>query len=88
MTTFTRWSPTSARLAPARLDRRARKYDLRVVDQFYGYCTAVARAHRHRTEAQVQSQLATRRHLATLVVAGGILCYYLLERFPQVLSVL
>jgi hypothetical protein len=82
MTTFAQWSKP-ARLVPARLDRRPKRYDIRVVDQFYGYCQAVARTHRHRDEAQLQSQFATRRSLATLVLAGGLLCYYLLERLSQ-----
>jgi len=76
MTTFTQWSGPDSRL-----DRRPRKYDARVVDHFYGYCVAVARTHRHRDEAQVQSQFATRRAIGTALLAGGILCYYLLERF-------
>ena len=83
MTTFERWS-ASARLLPAGPDRKPKRYDIRVVDQFHGYCQAVARSHRHRDEAQVQSQFATRRHIGTMVVAGILLCYYLVERFAQV----
>ena len=87
MTTFERWS-RSARLLPAGADRKPKRYDIRVVDQFYGYCQAVARTHRHRDEAQVLSQLATRRNLGTLVLAGVLLCYYLIERFTQVAGLL
>lgn len=65
-----------------------KKYDIRVVDQFYAYCEAVARTHRHRDEAQVQSQFATRRSIGTMVVAGSFLCYFLLERIAQLVSVL
>jgi hypothetical protein len=87
MTTFERWS-TSPRLFPARPDRKPKRYDIRVVDQFHGYCQAVARTHQHRDEAQTQSQFATRRSIGTMVLAGGLLCYYLLERFSQVISLL
>ena len=83
MATFERWSG-SGKLLPARADRRPKRYDIRVVDQFYGYCQAVARTHRHRDEAQVQSQFATRRNIGTLVLAGVLLCYYLVERVAQV----
>lgn len=67
---------------------KPKKYDVRVVDQFYGYCEAVARTHRHREEAQVHSQFATRRAIVTMVFAAGILCYYLLERVFQFFSLL
>jgi hypothetical protein len=87
MTTFERWS-ASARLLPARPVPRPKRYDIRVVDQFYGYCQAVARTHRHRDEAQVQSQFATRRHIGTMVAAGALLCYYLVERVAQVAGLL
>ena len=87
MTTFERWS-ASARLLPPGPDRKPKRYDIRVVDQFYGYCQAVARTHRHRDDAQVQSQFATRRNIATLVLAGALLCYYLVERIAQVAGLL
>ena len=87
MTTFERWS-RSATLLPGRPDRKPKRYDIRVVDQFYGYCQAVARTHRHRDEAQVQSQFATRRNLGTMVLAGVLLCYYLIERISQVAGLL
>ena len=80
MTTFERWS-RSARFLPVRPDRK--RYDIRVVDQFYGYCQALARTHRHRDEAQLQSQFATRRSIGTLVLVGVPVCYYLIERFSQ-----
>ena len=80
MTKFERGS-RPARLLPARPDRKPKRYDIRVVDQFYGYCQAVARTHRHRDEVQVQSQFATRRGIGTMVLAGVLLCYYLVERF-------
>jgi hypothetical protein len=79
MTTFAQWARPGSRLEAARA--RPKKYDIRIVDQFHGYCMAVARTHRHREEARGESQFATRRTLATLVLAGGMLCYYLLERF-------
>lgn len=70
----------------ARAVRKAKKYDIRVVDQFYGYCEAVAHTHRHREKAQGESQLATRRAIVTMVFAGGLLCYYLLERVSQLIA--
>jgi hypothetical protein len=87
MATFEQWSNPS-RLVPAGLDRKPKRYDIRVVDQFYGYCQAVARTHRHRDEAQVQSQFATRRNIGAMVLAGGLLCYYLLERFSLIIAAL
>jgi hypothetical protein len=85
MTTFEQWSRPGTRPEPV---RPGKKYDIRVLDQFHGYCEAVARAHRHRDEAQVQSQFATRRGLATMVLMGGVMCYYLLERVFQLASLL
>jgi hypothetical protein len=87
MATFEQWS-TPSRLVPAGLDRKPKRYDIRVVDQFYGYCQAVARTHRHRDEAQIQSQFATRRSIGAMVLAGGLLCYYLLERFSLIIATL
>jgi hypothetical protein len=87
MTTFEHAS-RSARPGLQGIDRKPKKYDIRIVDQFYGYCQAVARTHRHRDEAQVQSQLATRRNLGKMMLAGGLLCYYLLERLSQVITLL
>jgi hypothetical protein len=87
MPTFEQWS-RPARLIPARLDRQPKRYDIRVVDQFYGYCQAVARTHQHRDEAHMQSQFATRRGIGTMMLAGGLLCYYLLERFSLVVALL
>lgn len=78
----------AARPPSARPDHRPKRYDIRVVDQFFGYCQAVARTHRHRDEAQLQSQFATRRNIATLVLAGGLFCYYLIERLSQVIGLL
>jgi hypothetical protein len=88
MTTFEQWRSPGSRLEIARPGREAKKYDIRVVDQFYVYCDAVARTHRHRDEAQLQSQLATRRNIASLLIASGLVCYYLLERISQVISLL
>jgi hypothetical protein len=79
MTTFAQWARPGSRLEPARC--RPKKYDIRIVDHFHGYCVAVARTHRHRDEARAESQFATRRTLVTLVLAGAGVCYYLLERF-------
>lgn len=88
MTTFAQWSRSAAGPDLARSDRKPKKYDIRIVDQFYIYCEAVARMHRHRDEVQVQSQLATRRNICTLIIAGGFLCYYVVDRISQVISLL
>jgi hypothetical protein len=80
MTTFDR-SSSRSRLPPATGDRQPGRYDIRVVDQFYGYCQAVARMHRHRDDAKVESQLATRRTILAMLLASALLCYFLMERF-------
>jgi len=85
MTRFAQWRRTMASPGDAAGGRRPRKYDLRIVDHFYGYCDAVARTHRHRDEARLQSQLATRRSLASMILGGGLLFYYILERISQVI---
>jgi hypothetical protein len=46
------------------------------------------RPHRHRDEAQVQSQFATRRSIGTMVLGGILLCYYLVERVAQLAGLL
>jgi len=87
MTTLERRSGAARPLA-ARPDPRPKRYDIRVVDQFFCYCQAVARTHHHRDQAQLQSHFATRRNIATLALAGGLFCYYLIERFSQVIGLL
>lgn len=85
MTTFEHGSRAARRFHAAH--GKPKKYDIRLVDQFYVYCQAVAHTHRHRDQALVQSQFATRRSLGALLFAGGIFCYYLLERIAQLISV-
>ena len=85
MTTFAHWCSPSSRLAAARAAGKPRNYDMRVVDQFYGYCSAVARADRHR-ETAAESLHATKRHLWTILIGAGIFGYYLLERVAQAVS--
>ena len=58
---------------------------MRVIDHFYSYCNAVARADRHRDTA-VESQHATKRRLWGTLIAGSVLCYYLVERVAQAMS--
>ena len=86
MTTFAQGSRLGTRVGAARAATQAKKYDIRVVDQFYGYCDAVARTHRHREHARARSQFATRRAIVAMVFVGGMLCYYLLERVAQFVS--
>ena len=85
MTTFAQWRSPSSRLATARLDPRPGKYDLRVVDQFYVYCSAVASADRHR-EAAAGMQHATKRRLWAILIAAGILGFHAVERVAQAVS--
>ncbi len=69
----------------SRPEGKPRKYDIRVVDHFYTYCSAVARDDRHR-EAAAESQHATKRHLWTILLAASVLGYCLVERVVQTLS--
>ena len=85
MTTFAQWRSPSNRLAVNRTDGRSRRYDMRVIDHFYSYCSAIARADRHR-EAATDSQHATKRHLWAILIGAGILGYYLVERVAQAMS--
>lgn len=88
MTTFAQWRSPSSRLELARLGRKPKKYDIRVVDQFYVYCQAVARTDRHRDEAHVRSLHATKRTLWTILVTGSFLFYYVMDRIQVALSLL
>lgn len=69
----------------ARLGRKPNKYDIRVVDRFYAYCHAVSSTNAHREEA-ARSQRATRRNIWTMLITGGFLCYYLVERVAQAMA--
>ncbi|MBI3044358.1 MAG: hypothetical protein HYY78_16165 [Betaproteobacteria bacterium] len=86
MTTFAQWRSPASRGALSRLEQKPRKYDLRVVDQFYRYCQAISRTDRHRDEVHTRSQHAMRRTLWTMLVAGSFLFYYLIERAAQAMS--
>ena len=85
MTTFAHWRSPSSRLAISRPEGKPRKYDMRVVDHFYSYCSAVARADRHRDTA-AESQNATKHRLWATLIVGSVLCYYLVERVAQAMS--
>jgi hypothetical protein len=85
MSTFAQWRSPSSRLATARLEVRPRKYDTRVLDHFYAYCSAVSSADRHRDEATGSHQITKRRLWATLV-GTSILSYYVVERVAQAMS--
>ena len=77
MTTSGQWNSSAGR---SERSRQPKKYDIRILEQFYRYCVAVARIHKHRGEALERSQLGTRRKICAVLAAGGLLCYYLLER--------
>jgi len=72
-------------MAIDRVDGKPRKYDMRVVDQFYAYCSAVARANEHR-EAAAESQHVSKRHLWAALILGSLLCFYFVERVAQAMS--
>lgn len=86
MSTFTHWRSPSSRLELAGLERRPEKYDIRVVDQFYVYCQAVARTDRYRDEARAQSHNALKRSIWTMLLASSFLFYYLMDRAAQAMS--
>lgn len=86
MTTFAQWRSSRSRPATTGPGSR-RKYDTRVLDQFYAYCSAVAHADRHR-ETAVQLQRAAQRRLWALLIGASILGYYLVERVAQAMSLL
>jgi hypothetical protein len=67
-------------------DRKPRKYDIRVVDQFYAYCQAIAHTEKHRDEAQCWSHGAARRAIWAMLVTGSLLFYYLMDRVAQAMS--
>ena len=85
MSTFARWQSPSSRLATARLEVRPHKFDTRVLDHFYAYCSAVANADRHRSAA-ADAQQATRRRLWAMLIGASVLGYYLVERVAQAMS--
>lgn len=64
---------------------KPRKYDTRVVDQFYSYCQAISRTAGHR-EAAVESQYATKRGFWVALFVGSVLSFYFLERVAQAMS--
>ena len=85
MTTFAHWRSPSSRTAIDRPDGKPRKYDTRVVDQFYCYCQAISRTDGHR-EAAAQSHHATKHSFWVALLVGSVLCFYLLERVAQAMS--
>ena len=62
-----------------RPDFKPRKYDIRVVDQFYCYCQTVSRIDGHR-ETAAQSRLAIKRSVWAILIGGSFLFYYLMDR--------
>jgi len=84
MTTYAQWRSPSSRLE-IRAESTPRKYDIRVVDQFYSYCQAVSRTDQHRTAA-AKSQEAMKLNLWKSIIAGSLVCYYLVERVAQAMS--
>ncbi len=85
MTTFAHWRSPSSRGVIDRPDTKPRKYDTRVVDQFYSYCQAISRTDGHRAAA-AGSQHATKRSFWVALIVGSVLSFYLLERVAQAMS--
>lgn len=81
MTTFEQWRAPSSRYVLAWSEHKPmKKYDIRLVDQFYVYCQALARTERHRDEASRRARVVARRHLWSALVGAALLFYYLVER--------
>lgn len=86
MTTFAQWRSPSNRVEMAWSGSKPKKYDIRVVDQFYVYCQTVARTERHRDEVHDRSYESTKRSIWAMLIAGSFLFYYLVERVAQAMS--
>lgn len=86
MTTFTQWRSPGSRPDPVQSGGLHKKYDMRVVDQFYVYCQAVARTERHRHEAHRRAHAAVKRSFWGMIFAGSLLFYYLVDRVAQAMS--
>lgn len=86
MTTFTHRRAPFVRSGQAWVAPPPKKYDIRVVDQFYAYCQAVSRTAKHHDEARDRSHAATKRSLWAMLVAGSLLFYYLVERVAQAMA--
>lgn len=84
MTTYAQWRSPSRRLE-IRPESTPRKYDIRVVDQFYSYCQAVSRTDQQRAAA-AKSHEAMKLNLWKSIIAGSLVCYYLVERVAQAMS--
>lgn len=84
MTTFEHWEHPSSRYASVRGGRApAKQYDIRLVDQFYVYCQALAHTARHRDEASIRLRVSARRQLWSTLIGAALLFYYLVERVAQ-----
>lgn len=85
MSTYAHWRSPGSRPEAVAPTVEPRKYDIRLVDQFYTYCQAAHRTDRHLAAASRLHQ-ATKRGIWKLIVAGGLLSYYLVERVAQAMS--
>lgn len=86
MTTFAHRRHPSARPGRGEMAPPLKKYDIRVVDQFYIYCQALARTAKHRDEARDRSHEAAKRSIWVMLIAGSFLFYYLMERVAQAMA--
>lgn len=85
MTTFAQWRSPSSRLAASCAEVKARKYDIRVVDQFYAYCQAVARTESDR-ESAARLQHAAKGGIWRMLIVASFLSYYVIERVAQAMT--
>jgi hypothetical protein len=84
MTTYAQWRSPAGRPEIGSGDN-LRKYDIRVVDQFYSYCQAVSRTDQQRAAA-AKSHEAMKIKLWKTLIAGSLVCYYVVERVAQATS--
>ena len=82
MSTYAQWRSPGSRAEMVTPSNEPRKYDIRLVDQFYTYCQAVHRTDRQLAAASRLHQ-ATKRGIWKLIVTGGLISYYLVERVAQ-----
>jgi len=87
MTTFAQWRSPNYRLGLSRAEHAPKHYDLRLVDQFYAYCQAIARTERYRQAAE-QTRNVPRRTLWAIMIAVAYFGYYLFERLGALMLLL
>jgi len=85
-TNIAQWRPVTGGSAGAPRDAKPWKYDIRVVDQFYDYCQAIACTDRHRDEAHARLRNGLKRSIWSILVASSFLFYYVMDRAAQAMA--